>query len=96
MSTYEEPERLRQVVNRLMEAQQEALDAATRALESLPPPPSGGDDFDEVGQFEENERYEAALQDVRDILVGASEDVRAILDAASAEERGVLGEGGAS
>lgn len=58
------PERLRQALGRLMDAQQEALEAADAALER------GGSD---AGRLEE------ALEDVRDILAGASEDVGEIL-----------------
>jgi adenylosuccinate synthase len=63
------PERLRQALTRLMDAQQEALEAADRALER-----GGADDRTEYAG-----RLEEALEDVRDILAGASEDVREIL-----------------
>ncbi len=60
-----EPERLRQALVRLMDAQQEALEAADRVLEH--------------GGPEDARRLEETLEDVRDILIGASEDVREIL-----------------
>lgn len=69
MSGGAEPERLRQALVRLMDAQQEALETADRVLEL------GG----EVGGTEKAGRLEETLEDVRDILVGASEDVRDIL-----------------
>jgi hypothetical protein len=60
-----ETQRLRRALARLMEAQDEALEATDRALEL------GG---------ENDERLEETLEDVRDILVGASDDVREILE----------------
>ena len=66
--------RLRGVVARLIEAQQEALDATTRGLDS-----GGADPEDNVQLLEANERLEEALVDVRDILEGASDDVRGTL-----------------
>ena len=69
-----ELERLRRAVARLMDAQQEALDATDQAVES------GGVGLgDDAQLLEATERLEAVLVDVRDILQGASEDVREIL-----------------
>lgn len=66
----EGPERLRQALVRLMDAQQEALEAADRVLEVG----TADDDWTEnAGRLEET------LEDIRDILVGASEDVQDIL-----------------
>lgn len=71
----QELERLRRAVARLVEAQQEALDATDRALEP------GRVGLEEEAQLlEAAERLEAALVDVRDILDGASDDVREILE----------------
>ena len=70
----EEPGRLRRAVDRLMDAQWEALDATGRALDA------------EAGEWDEderpgaNERLEAALVEVRDILEGALDDTREILE----------------
>jgi hypothetical protein len=64
VSGTEEAKRLRRALARIMEAQDEALEATDRALEL------GG---------ESQERLEGVLEDVRDILVGASDDVREIL-----------------
>lgn len=71
----QELERLRRAVARLMDAQQEALDATGRVLE-----PGGVDSEDEAQLLEAAERLEAALVDVREILDGASDDVREILE----------------
>ena len=68
----EDPERLRRAVDRLMEAQWDAIDATGRALDAE------AEDPDEWPGA--NERLEAALVDVRDILQGALEDARGILD----------------
>ena len=65
----EQPGRLRAAVERLMEAQREALDATNRALEA--------EGFDEE---ERGDRLEGALVDVRDILEGALEDTRDTLE----------------
>lgn len=70
----EELGRLRSVVARLIEAQQEALDATTRGLDS-----GRADPEDNAQLLEANERLEEALVDVRDILEGASDDVRGTL-----------------
>jgi hypothetical protein len=67
----EDPEHLRRAVDRLMDAQWDALDATGRALDA------DAEDPDE--QPGANERLEAALVDVRDILEGALEDARDIL-----------------
>jgi hypothetical protein len=76
VSEREELERLRRAVDRLMVAQQDALDATDRAL-------GLGDDAayldDEDARLRANQRLEV-LEDVRDILGGASEDVRNILE----------------
>ncbi len=70
----EDPERLRRAVDRLMEAQWDAIDATGRALDAVA---EGPDDDERPGT---NERLEAALVDVRDILEGALEDARGILE----------------
>ena len=71
-----ELERLRKVVDRLTDAQQEALDAVVRALEY-----SGERALvDDAAQPWITERLEATLVDVRDILEGAAADVRGILE----------------
>jgi hypothetical protein len=64
--------RLRRAVDRLMDAQQEALEVTGRALDIE------AEGWDE--QSEANQRLEAALVDVRDILEGALEDARDILE----------------
>lgn len=64
MSGAEEAQHLRRALARLMEAQDEALEATDRALELA---------------GEREERLEGTLEDVRDILVGAADDVREIL-----------------
>jgi len=66
--------RWRRAVARLIEAQQEALDATDRGLDS-----GEADPGDDAQLLEANERLEGALVDVRDILEGASDDVRGIL-----------------
>jgi hypothetical protein len=74
----QELERLRQVVNRLTDAHQEALDAIDRVLEYR-----GEQGFlvdDEAQTSSESEHLEATLVDVRDILGGASMDVRNLLE----------------
>ena len=68
----EDPERLRRVVDRLMDAQSDALDATGRALDAEAEVPDEGQGA--------NERLEAALADVRDILEGAQEDAQDILE----------------
>ena len=73
----EESERLRRVVERLMDAQQEALDVTGRALGAE------GEGRDEDERPGANERLEAALVDVLDILEGAMEDARGILESGS-------------
>ena len=69
----EESERLRRAVERLMDAQQEALEVTGRTLDA------GAEDLDESERPGTSERLEAALVDVRDILEGALEDTRDIL-----------------
>ena len=73
----EELERLRQVADRLMDANQEALEAIERMLVH-----EGEGSFgdDEAETAWEAEHLEATLVDVRDILGGASEDVRSLLE----------------
>jgi hypothetical protein len=73
----EESERLWMVVNRLMDAQREALDVTNRALDAE------GEGLDEDERPGASERLEAALVDVRDILEGALEDARDILEGGS-------------
>ena len=77
--------RLRRAVARLMDAQEEASDAARRGLELR------RGDFDDEEFSEASSRLEELLVDVVDILEGASSDVRAILGDV-AEERGEWGE----
>jgi hypothetical protein len=67
----EETEKLQRAVDRLLDAQQEAIDATSRALGA------GAEDLDE--RLGTSERLEATLVDVRDILEGALEDTRDIL-----------------
>ena len=71
----QELERLRQVVNRLTAAHQEALDAVDRALEYRG---EQGLVDDEAQTSWASEHLEATLLDVRDILEGASVDVRSL------------------
>ena len=81
MSTHEELERLRRAVNRLMEAQQEALEVTDQALEVGRLDEIGRADLDDDTQhLQESERLEAALEDVRAILDSASVDVQAMLE----------------
>jgi hypothetical protein len=70
----EESERLRRAVDRLLDAQQEALEVTGRALDIE------AEGWDEDERPEANRRLEAALVDVRDILEGALEDAREILE----------------
>jgi hypothetical protein len=70
----EESERLRRVVERLMDAQQEALEVIGRALDAE------GEGWEEDERPGASERLETALVDVRDILEGAVEDARDILE----------------
>ncbi len=70
----EDPERLRRAVDRLMDAQGEAIEVTGRALDAEA---DGWDDEERPGV---NERLEIALVDVRDILEGALEDARDILE----------------
>ena len=74
----QELERLRQVVNRLTDAHQEALDALDRALEYRGEQEGLVDD--EARASSASEHLEATLVDVRDILEGASADVRGLLE----------------
>ena len=67
----EETEKLQRAVDRLLDAQQEAIDATSLALDA------GAEDLDE--RLGTSERLEATLVDVRDILEGALEDTRYIL-----------------
>jgi hypothetical protein len=75
--TEQELERLRQVVDRLTDANQEALEAIERMLVHEG---EGGFVDDEAETAWEAEHLEATLVDVRDILGGASEDVRGLLE----------------
>jgi hypothetical protein len=59
----EELGRLRRVVDRLVEAQQEALDAAARGLDSAEADPE-----DDAQLLEANARQQEALVNVREIL----------------------------
>jgi hypothetical protein len=68
-----EQERLKQAVDRLIDAQREALDVIAEGLE----PDVGGLGEDE--QALAGGRLEATLEEVRAILDGAQEDVRGIL-----------------
>jgi hypothetical protein len=70
----EEFEYLQRAVDRLMEAQREALDVTEQALDA---------EAESLGEDERpgaGERFDAALVDVRDILEGALEDTRDILE----------------
>jgi hypothetical protein len=73
----EESERLRRAVERLMDAQHEALEVTGRALDAES---EGWDEDERPGA---HERLEAALLDVLDILEGAMEDARYILESGS-------------
>jgi hypothetical protein len=66
--------RLRRAVDRLMDAQWEAIEVTGRALDAE------ADGWDEDERPAANERLEIALVDVRDILEGALEDARDILE----------------
>ena len=66
--------RLREAVDRLMDAQWEAIEVTGRALDAE------ADGWDEDERPATNERLETALVDVRDILQGALEDARDILE----------------
>jgi hypothetical protein len=70
----EESRRLRRAVDRLMDAQWEAIEVTGRALDAE------ADGWDEDERAGVNERLETALVDVRDILQGAMEDAREILE----------------
>jgi hypothetical protein len=69
-----EQERLKQAVDRLIDAQREALDVIAERSE---PNVEGGVEEDE--QLRASRRLEVALEEVRAILEGAQEDVRGIL-----------------
>ena len=75
--TEQELERLRQVVDRLTDANQQALEAIERMLGYEG---EGGFGDDEAETAWEAEHLEATLVDVRAILGGASEDVRGLLE----------------
>jgi hypothetical protein len=70
-----EQERLKQALDRLIDAQREALDVIAEGLE----PDVKGLEEDE--QLLASGRLEAALEEVTAILEGAQEDVRGILGA---------------
>ena len=74
----QELERLRQVVDRLTYANQEALEAIDRMLDHERV--RGLVDDDEAETAWAAEHLEATLVDVRDILEGASADVRGFLE----------------
>ncbi|MDP8951025.1 MAG: hypothetical protein M3N18_02105 [Actinomycetota bacterium] len=65
--------RLRWIVDRLVEAQQEALEVCGAALD---PSAAGFEGEEEARAFREEERMRAALEDVHHILVAASQDVQ--------------------
>jgi hypothetical protein len=71
----QELERLRQVVNRLADANQEALETIDRMLERGGEPSLVDDEAETAWAAE---HLEATLVDVRDILDGASADVRGL------------------
>jgi hypothetical protein len=74
--------RLRQAVARLLDAQEDASDAARRGLELR------RGDFEDEESSEASGRLEELLVDVLDILEGAADDVRGILgDVAEDEAR---------
>ena len=77
--------RLRQAVARLMEAQEDASNAAKRGLERQ------GEVFDYEGSSDASGHLEEALVDVVDILEGALSDVREMLGDGAEDwgERGV-------
>ncbi len=75
----QELERLRRVVARLADGQQEALEVTRNAL-------GIGEEWEDDARPEDTESLEAALVDVRDILEGASEDARGIMSVDSAKE----------
>jgi hypothetical protein len=66
--------RLRRAMDRLMDAQWEAIEVTGRALDAE------ADGWDEDERPATSERLETALVDVRDILAGALEDAREILE----------------
>ena len=68
-----EQERLKQAVDRLIDAQRDALDVIAEGLE----PDVGGLEEDE--QLLASGRLEAALEEVVAILEGAQKDVKGIL-----------------
>ena len=78
----QELERLRRAVDRLLDAQEDASDAAKRGLDWR----RKDSDYEEDSSGA-SAHLEEALVDVLDILEGASSDVRDLLGGA-AEERG--------
>lgn len=70
----EESGRLRRALERLMDAQGEAIEAAGLALDAE------SEGWDEEEGQGPNERLQVALVDVRDILEGAMDDAREILE----------------
>jgi hypothetical protein len=76
----QELKRLRQALARLMDAQEEASDAARRGLELR------RGDFDDEEFSAVSTRLEESLVDVLDILEGASSDVSAILGDVAGEQ----------
>ena len=82
-SAQERLDRFDRATSRLMQAQQDALEACEGAL-GIPEAPTPLDTFapprDAASSGSEEVRlYRAALEDVRTILVSASEDLRTIL-----------------
>jgi hypothetical protein len=77
--------RLDRAVERLMQAQREALETCERALGYDDSVYDGAHEFLETPRqpLEEGQHYGAALEDVRAILVAASEDVADILEGGS-------------
>ena len=65
---------LRAAVERLMQAQREALEVTSRALDAE------GEGFDGEERSGTSERLEGVLVDVRDILEGALEDAQDTLE----------------
>ena len=71
------------IADRLMDANQEALETIDRMVDHQMPEHEGERRYlvdDEAETAWEAEHLEATLVDVRDILGGASEDVRSLLE----------------
>ena len=79
--TEQHPEHLREVVSRLMEAQEEALFICNEALETYEVSGFSESDLDQEREaLERSEHLRAALEDILATLQGASDDVRRILE----------------